>query len=75
MGITNIERRDFKQLALNFLDKFTTVVVKRLSSFGDNGVLIWNSDRLNDNTNLIILKNRGFMHLISGFNIVKTLKI
>ena len=73
--LTNIERKEFKDVAINFLDAFTNVKVKRLSSFGNNGVLVWNSDRLNDNTNLVILRNRGYMHLISGFNIVNTIKI
>ena len=72
---TNLDRKNFKDLTLGFVNYFTNIIVKRLSTFGYNGALVWCSDRLSPNTHVVIVRNMGFLHLISDFNIVSTIKL
>ena len=73
-GMSNLQRRDYKQVIINFVQYFTNIKIKRLSTFGLRNGLLWISDYFNPNTSLIVISNRGYMHMVSDFNIIHTLK-
>jgi hypothetical protein len=73
--MSNLERRNFKQTVLNFINKFVNVNVKRLSTFGYENSLIWISDYLNQNTHLLVIRDRDYLHLISDMKIIYSVRV
>ena len=75
MIINNTDRKLFKDISIRFIEAFTSFKIKRLSTYGTDGCLVWISDNLNKNTHVNIVHHRGFLHLVSDRRIVLTIKI
>lgn len=71
----NTDRKNFKILSRNVIEEFTSIEIKRMFTFGDSGCIIWCSDNLHKNTYVITYLDRGYVHLISDYRIILSIRL